>query len=198
MRANSHHRPLLVAAVALQRGVATTAAVGPAQARPRMEPLEAKDCKVEVFWVLCVSRLNWSKRKRCGALETMKKVQVPCKLLRYEGGYNGKILEYEDHGISDLIGGFSVSRYKGAIIMENINLMENSIIMENIIIMESSIIMESIIIIENSIIMRSSIIMESKDILGVTIQRAIKEILKNYWEILPKETLKRYWEILPK
>ncbi|GJX71319.1 non-LTR retroelement reverse transcriptase-like protein [Tanacetum coccineum] len=34
MRANSHHRPLLVAAVALQRGVATAAAVGPAQARP--------------------------------------------------------------------------------------------------------------------------------------------------------------------
>ncbi|GJZ55742.1 hypothetical protein Tco_0610935 [Tanacetum coccineum] len=33
MRANSHHRPLLVAAVALQRGVATAAAVGPAQAR---------------------------------------------------------------------------------------------------------------------------------------------------------------------
>ncbi|GJY86734.1 hypothetical protein Tco_0500760 [Tanacetum coccineum] len=34
MRANSHHRPLLVAAVALQIGVATAAAVGPAQARP--------------------------------------------------------------------------------------------------------------------------------------------------------------------
>ncbi|GJZ25280.1 hypothetical protein Tco_0562739 [Tanacetum coccineum] len=31
MRANSHHRPLLVAAVALQIGVATAAAVGPAQ-----------------------------------------------------------------------------------------------------------------------------------------------------------------------
>ncbi|GJR10211.1 hypothetical protein Tco_0792863 [Tanacetum coccineum] len=34
MRANSHHRLLLVAAVALQRGVATAAAVGPTQARP--------------------------------------------------------------------------------------------------------------------------------------------------------------------
>ncbi|GJV16147.1 hypothetical protein Tco_1361470, partial [Tanacetum coccineum] len=34
MRANSHHRPLLVVAVALQIGMATTAAVGPAQARP--------------------------------------------------------------------------------------------------------------------------------------------------------------------
>ncbi|GJR17612.1 hypothetical protein Tco_0966139, partial [Tanacetum coccineum] len=34
MRANSHHRPLLVAAIALQIGVATVAAVGPAQARP--------------------------------------------------------------------------------------------------------------------------------------------------------------------
>ncbi|GJS61143.1 hypothetical protein Tco_0655927 [Tanacetum coccineum] len=31
MDANSHHRPLLVVTVALQRGVATTAAVGPAQ-----------------------------------------------------------------------------------------------------------------------------------------------------------------------
>ncbi|GJW55777.1 putative receptor-like protein kinase [Tanacetum coccineum] len=37
MRANSHHRPLLVAAVALQIGVATAAAVGPAQARPSYE-----------------------------------------------------------------------------------------------------------------------------------------------------------------
>ncbi|GKB96293.1 hypothetical protein Tco_0982430 [Tanacetum coccineum] len=34
MRANSHHRSLLVAAVALQIGVAKTAVVGPAQARP--------------------------------------------------------------------------------------------------------------------------------------------------------------------
>ncbi|GJU45171.1 hypothetical protein Tco_1202437 [Tanacetum coccineum] len=34
MRANSHHMPLLVAAVALQISVATAAAVGPAQARP--------------------------------------------------------------------------------------------------------------------------------------------------------------------
>ncbi|GJR34590.1 ribonuclease H-like domain-containing protein [Tanacetum coccineum] len=34
MRANSHHRPLLVAAVMLQIGVATAAVVGPAQARP--------------------------------------------------------------------------------------------------------------------------------------------------------------------
>ncbi|GJZ21630.1 hypothetical protein Tco_0558669 [Tanacetum coccineum] len=34
MCANNHHRPLLVAAVALQIGVATAAAVGPAQARP--------------------------------------------------------------------------------------------------------------------------------------------------------------------
>ncbi|GJU25048.1 hypothetical protein Tco_1163669 [Tanacetum coccineum] len=31
MHANSHHRPLLVVTVALQRGVATAAAVGPAQ-----------------------------------------------------------------------------------------------------------------------------------------------------------------------
>ncbi|GJW18186.1 ribonuclease H-like domain-containing protein [Tanacetum coccineum] len=29
-------------------------------------------------------------------------------------GYNGKNLEYGDHGMSDLIGGFSVSRYKGS------------------------------------------------------------------------------------
>ncbi|GKA26038.1 putative nucleotidyltransferase, ribonuclease H [Tanacetum coccineum] len=34
MHANSHHRPLLVAAVELQIGMATTAAIGPAQARP--------------------------------------------------------------------------------------------------------------------------------------------------------------------
>ncbi|GJT59941.1 hypothetical protein Tco_1003474 [Tanacetum coccineum] len=39
MRANSHHRPLLVAAVALQIGVATAAAVGPAQARPSLAVL---------------------------------------------------------------------------------------------------------------------------------------------------------------
>ncbi|GJS61145.1 hypothetical protein Tco_0655929 [Tanacetum coccineum] len=32
MHANSHHRPLLFVTVALQRGVATAAAVGPAQA----------------------------------------------------------------------------------------------------------------------------------------------------------------------
>ncbi|GJR64570.1 hypothetical protein Tco_0010635 [Tanacetum coccineum] len=42
MRANSHHRPLLVAAVALQRGVATAAAVGPAQARPYSRRLTDK------------------------------------------------------------------------------------------------------------------------------------------------------------
>ncbi|GJW81212.1 hypothetical protein Tco_0145187 [Tanacetum coccineum] len=34
MRANSHHKPPFVAAIALQIGVATTTAVGPAQARP--------------------------------------------------------------------------------------------------------------------------------------------------------------------
>ncbi|GJS33875.1 reverse transcriptase domain-containing protein [Tanacetum coccineum] len=37
MHANSHHKPLLVAAVALQIGVATAAVVGPAQARPSSE-----------------------------------------------------------------------------------------------------------------------------------------------------------------
>ncbi|GJW31234.1 hypothetical protein Tco_0051266 [Tanacetum coccineum] len=44
MRANSHHRPLLVAAVALQIGVATTAAVGPAQARPSSIGIDITAC----------------------------------------------------------------------------------------------------------------------------------------------------------
>ncbi|GJU56816.1 putative reverse transcriptase domain-containing protein [Tanacetum coccineum] len=42
MRANSHHRPLLVTAIALQIGVATAAAVGPTQARPSSEPLKGE------------------------------------------------------------------------------------------------------------------------------------------------------------